>query len=176
MPPLIILAVKHGALSGLRRALAAVGQMALTNYLLHSIVASVLFLGWGFGLAGQFDYAEQLAVVVGDLGGPACSEPGMARALSLRTGRVAVAVPDLLAATTDAAFIPTEWCRHWLMQDVHTLSRIWASASGPPRAPPAPLCRCAVTIRYPWPPLHGCARRRRVARGTRRSSRNSSFL
>ena len=61
---LIILAVKHGALSGLRRALAAVGQMALTNYLLHSIVASVLFLGWGFGLAGQFDYAEQLAIVV----------------------------------------------------------------------------------------------------------------
>ena len=61
---LIILAVKHGALSGLRRSLAAVGQMALTNYLLHSIVASVLFLGWGFGLAGQFDYAEQLAIVV----------------------------------------------------------------------------------------------------------------
>ena len=51
-------------MSGLRRALAAVGQMALTNYLLHSIVASVLFLGWGFGLAGQFDYAEQLAIVV----------------------------------------------------------------------------------------------------------------
>jgi uncharacterized protein len=61
---LLILAVKLGALSGLRRALAAVGQMALTNYLLHSIVASVLFLGWGFGLAGRFNYAEQLAVVV----------------------------------------------------------------------------------------------------------------
>jgi uncharacterized protein len=61
---LIILAVKHGVLSGLRGSLAAVGQMALTNYLLHSIVASVLFLGWGFGLGGQFDYAEQLAIVV----------------------------------------------------------------------------------------------------------------
>jgi len=56
--------VKLGALSGLRKALAAVGQMALTNYLLHSIAASVLFLGWGFGLAGRFDYAEQLLVVV----------------------------------------------------------------------------------------------------------------
>ena len=43
----------HGALSRARRALAAVGQMALSNYLLHSIVASVLFLGWGFGLAGR---------------------------------------------------------------------------------------------------------------------------
>jgi uncharacterized protein len=38
--------------------------MALSNYLLHSVVASVLFLGWGFGLAGRLDYAEQLAVVV----------------------------------------------------------------------------------------------------------------
>ena len=60
----LILAVKHGALSRARRALGAVGQMALSNYLLHSIVASVLFLGWGFGLAGRLDYAEQLTVVV----------------------------------------------------------------------------------------------------------------
>jgi uncharacterized protein len=60
----VILAVKHGALRRVRNALAAVGQMALTNYLLHSIVASTLFLGWGFGLAGRFDYAEQLIVVV----------------------------------------------------------------------------------------------------------------
>ena len=60
----LILVVKHGVLSHLRRALAAVGQMAFSNYLLHSIVASLLFLGWGFGLAGRFDYAEQLAVVV----------------------------------------------------------------------------------------------------------------
>ena len=59
----LILIVKFEAWSRLRKALAAVGQMALSNYLLHSVVASVLFLGWGFGLAGQFDYAEQLAVV-----------------------------------------------------------------------------------------------------------------
>ena len=60
----LILIVKYGALSHIRRALAAVGQMALSNYLLHSVTASVLFLGWGFGLAGRLDYAEQLAVVV----------------------------------------------------------------------------------------------------------------
>jgi uncharacterized protein len=59
----LILLVKSGALAGLRRALAAVGQMALTNYLTHSLIASVLFLGWGFGLAGRFDYAQQLVVV-----------------------------------------------------------------------------------------------------------------
>jgi uncharacterized protein len=60
----LILAVKQSVLSRLRRALAAVGQTAFSNYLLHSIVASVLFLGWGFGLAGRLDYAEQLGVVV----------------------------------------------------------------------------------------------------------------
>jgi uncharacterized protein len=59
----LILLVKLDLARGLRRALAAVGQMALTNYLLHSIVSSVVFLGWGFGLAGRLDYAEQLALV-----------------------------------------------------------------------------------------------------------------
>jgi len=59
----LIWMVKHQALAGARRRLAAVGQMALTNYLFHSITASVLFLGWGFGLAGRFDYAAQLLIV-----------------------------------------------------------------------------------------------------------------
>jgi uncharacterized protein len=59
----LILIVKHGALGRLRRALAAVGQMALSNYLLQSVITSVLFLGWGFGFAGRVDYAEQLVVV-----------------------------------------------------------------------------------------------------------------
>ena len=51
-------------MAGLRRRLAAVGQMALSNYLFHSITGSVVFLGWGFGLAGRFDYAAQLLFVV----------------------------------------------------------------------------------------------------------------
>lgn len=37
--------------------------MAFTNYLLQSVITSVVFLGWGFGLAGRFDYAQQLIVV-----------------------------------------------------------------------------------------------------------------
>ena len=60
---LLILAVKVDALGALGRALAAVGRMAFSNYLFQSVVTSVLFLGWGFGLAGRFDYAEQLGVV-----------------------------------------------------------------------------------------------------------------
>jgi uncharacterized protein len=59
----LILIVRSGALGGLRRALAAVGQMALTNYLLHSLIGAIVFLGWGFGLAGRADYAEQLVFV-----------------------------------------------------------------------------------------------------------------
>jgi uncharacterized protein len=60
----LIWIVKRELMAGLRRRLAAVGQMALSNYLFHSIIASVLFLGWGFGLAGDFDYAVQLLIVV----------------------------------------------------------------------------------------------------------------
>ncbi len=60
---LIILAITQRLLSRARAALAAVGQTAFSNYLFQSIVTSVLFLGWGFGLAGRLDYAEQLLVV-----------------------------------------------------------------------------------------------------------------
>jgi uncharacterized protein len=59
----LIWIVKRGALAALRSRLAAVGQMAFSNYLLHSVTASVLFFGWGFGLAGRFDYAAQLLIV-----------------------------------------------------------------------------------------------------------------
>lgn len=59
----LILVITRDLLGALRRALAAVGRMAFSNYLFHSIATSVLFLGWGFGLAGRFDYAEQLLVI-----------------------------------------------------------------------------------------------------------------
>ena len=59
----LIWVVKQGLMAGLRRRLAAVGQMAFSNYLFHSVAASLLFLGWGFGLAGRFDYAAQLLFV-----------------------------------------------------------------------------------------------------------------
>jgi uncharacterized protein len=61
---LLILAVKRDAFGALRRRLAAVGQMALTNYLFQSVVTSIIFLGWGLGFAGRLDYAGQLYFVV----------------------------------------------------------------------------------------------------------------
>ena len=60
---LLILAVKGGLLGRLRKALAAVGQMAFSNYLFDSLITSLIFLGWGLGLAGRLDYAQQLLFV-----------------------------------------------------------------------------------------------------------------
>jgi uncharacterized protein len=59
----LILIVKRGVLGALRRALAAVGQMALSNYLMQSTITAIVFLGWGLGFAGRFDYGGQLLVV-----------------------------------------------------------------------------------------------------------------
>lgn len=41
----LLLFVRSGSLSWLRRAFAAVGQMAVTNYLTHSVVCGILFIG-----------------------------------------------------------------------------------------------------------------------------------
>jgi uncharacterized protein len=42
---LLLLFVRSGVLPWLRRAFAAVGQMAVTNYLTHSVVCGILFIG-----------------------------------------------------------------------------------------------------------------------------------
>jgi uncharacterized protein len=54
--------VKNGLLPRTRRAMAAVGQMALTNYLAQSVAYLVLFILLGF--YGQFSRAELLLVVL----------------------------------------------------------------------------------------------------------------
>ncbi len=52
---LIMLICKHGLLTGLTKRLAAVGRMALSNYLMHSIICTTIFYGFGFGLFGHFE-------------------------------------------------------------------------------------------------------------------------
>jgi uncharacterized protein len=44
--------------------LAAVGRMALTNYLMQSLLCTTLFYGYGLNLFGRLDYAWQLVVVM----------------------------------------------------------------------------------------------------------------
>ena len=46
------------------RSVEAVGRMALTNYLLQSVICTTIFYGHGFGLFGRVDRAGQLAIVL----------------------------------------------------------------------------------------------------------------
>lgn len=43
---------------------AAIGRMAFTNYILHSIIFGFIFFGYGFGLFGQMGAASALLLVV----------------------------------------------------------------------------------------------------------------
>ena len=61
---LLLLFVRSGALGWLQKGLAAVGRMALTNYIMHSVIAMFVFLGVGFGLYGQFSRIELYYVVL----------------------------------------------------------------------------------------------------------------
>lgn len=60
---LLLLLCKTGTLRWLTARLAAVGQMALSNYLFHSIVCAFLFTGYGFALYGRLE-RHQLYYVV----------------------------------------------------------------------------------------------------------------
>lgn len=59
----VMIVVKAGVLTLLSRCLAAVGQMALTNYLMQSIVCTLIFYGHGFGLFGSLGFADQMYVL-----------------------------------------------------------------------------------------------------------------
>lgn len=52
------------ASSGAARAMAAVGQMALTNYLSQSLICMLAFTGAGFGLYGQLERHQLYYIVV----------------------------------------------------------------------------------------------------------------
>jgi uncharacterized protein len=60
---LLMLFCNSGILPGLQRRLAAVGQMALSNYVTHSVVCAFTFYGIGFGLYGRLQ-RHQLYYVV----------------------------------------------------------------------------------------------------------------
>ncbi|MFN3512304.1 MAG: DUF418 domain-containing protein [Phenylobacterium sp.] len=61
----VILAAKAWPRSLAIVRLAAVGRMALTNYLAASLIATTLFYGYGFGLYGQLERHQLYFVVVG---------------------------------------------------------------------------------------------------------------
>ncbi len=61
----LMLLVKAGKLLWLMRPLAAIGQTALSNYLMHSVVCSTLFCGYGFALYGRLERYQLYYVVAG---------------------------------------------------------------------------------------------------------------
>jgi uncharacterized protein len=61
----LMLVFKSKILTGLKRRLATVGRMALTNYLSHTLICTTLFYGWGFGLYDRLGRFEQMFVVLG---------------------------------------------------------------------------------------------------------------
>ena len=58
---LILLFCQSGMLAGLRRSLAAVGRMALTNYIMHTLITTTVFVG--FAQFGRWE-RHQLYVLV----------------------------------------------------------------------------------------------------------------
>ncbi len=62
---LIMLMCKNsGFLPWLQSALAAVGRLALTNYLFQSLVGTTIFYGHGLGMFGQLERTEQFMIVL----------------------------------------------------------------------------------------------------------------
>lgn len=60
----IMLISQRGIFAKAQDALAAVGRMALSNYLLHTLICTTLFFGHGFGLYGSVERTTQLLIVV----------------------------------------------------------------------------------------------------------------
>ena len=62
---LVMLACRSGLLRGASRPFAAVGRMALSNYLLQTVICTTIFYGHGLGYYGAVDRVGQLAIVIG---------------------------------------------------------------------------------------------------------------
>ena len=56
--------IKADVFKAVRLKLQNVGRMALTNYILHSIICMVLFTGVGFGLVNELSRANLYIVVL----------------------------------------------------------------------------------------------------------------
>ena len=61
----ILLLVRSGAAQGVATRLAAAGRMAFSNYLMTSIITTLVFCGFGLGLYGKLSRFGELAVVAG---------------------------------------------------------------------------------------------------------------
>ena len=61
---LVLMMCKADILPALRNRLAAVGQTALSNYILHSLIYGLAFYGYGFNLFGKLQRYQLYYVVL----------------------------------------------------------------------------------------------------------------
>jgi uncharacterized protein len=61
---LVMIFCKLNIIGFLKKSLAAVGRMALTNYIMHSVICAIIFTGIGFSLFGKLQRYELYYVVV----------------------------------------------------------------------------------------------------------------
>lgn len=61
---LLLVFCRTNRLAFVKQLLASVGKLALSNYLLQSIICGFVFYGWGLGYFGTFERTEQLFVVI----------------------------------------------------------------------------------------------------------------
>jgi uncharacterized protein len=59
----VMLVCRSGSLEGIRARLAAVGRMAFSNYILHTVICTTLFYGYGVGLFAHIGRLGLLGVV-----------------------------------------------------------------------------------------------------------------
>ena len=60
----VTLAVNSGLMRRVRAGVASVGRLALSNYLLQTVVSTFLMYWWGLGWFGDFTRIEQIGLVV----------------------------------------------------------------------------------------------------------------
>lgn len=54
----VLLIVQSGAMQNFSKRLAAVGQMALTNYVMHTLICTLFFFGYGFNYFATFQFYQ----------------------------------------------------------------------------------------------------------------------
>jgi len=59
-----VLLYAKGKANGAVKFLAPLGRMALTNYLMQSLITAILFLGWGFGLFGKIEIWQGILITI----------------------------------------------------------------------------------------------------------------
>lgn len=65
---LVMLICRRGSLPALRERFAAVGQMAFTNYIMHSVICTTIYNGHGLGLFGHVSRVWQAVIVLAIFG------------------------------------------------------------------------------------------------------------